>query len=74
MGQYMQSNLSNPTCTGREIIVGIDRVSDYTVQKHKKWSNGNVGEHSEKDYTGVGLDKIYCICRFMACTCIASLL
>ena len=41
----VQLTLSNPTCTARE-IVGIDRVSDYTMQKKpRKRSKENENEH-----------------------------
>ena len=44
-----------------KFCVGIDKVSDYTVQKiNRKIVDRkiNVGNHMETDYTSVGLDRV----------------
>ena len=46
---------------GETFWVGINRMSDYTVPKTQKNGQINVGQYSDMDYIGVGLDRFYCI-------------
>ena len=59
---YIELNLSNPPSTGRELLcrnrqcVGLKQKGNDQIRMKI-----NVGLHSGTDYTGVVLDRFYCI-------------